>query len=146
MNPSRRQLGGAAAALLAATATAAQADTPRSTEERAIYHVNDASSARDALNFMQNHIAASPAARIVLLANGRGVFSLVAGERDRQGEYATAIAALQAKGVRFLACRNSMTKNNVAESALAPNVQVVAAGVVELARLQNVENYAYIKP
>lgn len=126
----------------AATATAAAA----AGEERVIYHVNDMASAREALVNVSNHLAASPKARIALLANGRGIFTLVKGEKDRVGEYATLIAELQAKGVKFTACRNSMTLRNVEPAALAPGVAIVQAGVVELARLQGQEQYAYIKP
>jgi uncharacterized protein len=149
----RKHLGVLAAATLLGSLTplawAAPGAAPAAAaaaEERVVYHVNDASSTREALNFITNHIAADPTARITLLTNGRGVFALVNGERDRQGDYASVIAGLQSKGVRFVACRNSMTKNNVLESALVPGVQTVQAGVVELARLQSVERAAYIKP
>jgi intracellular sulfur oxidation DsrE/DsrF family protein len=115
-------------------------------EERAVYHVDDMASARDALNNMANHLKASPQARLALVANGRGIFMLVAGEKDRHGDYASAITALEAQGVRFFACRNSMNVNNIDASTLVTGVQTVPAGVSALARLQGVEHYAYIKP
>ncbi len=158
MNVCRKHFRGLAAAALLGSLTAvagANPATPASvaapatatvTEERVVYHVNDPASTREALNFITNHVAADPAVRITLVANGRGVYGLVSGERDRQGDYADAIAALQAKNVRFVACRNSMSKNNITEAQLVPNVQTVPAGVAELARLQSAEHYAYIKP
>ena len=115
-------------------------------EERAVYHVDDMASARDALRNLANHLKAAPQARLALVANGRGIRMLVAGEHDRQGEYGDDIKALEAQGVRFFACRNSMDANDLAPSALVAGVQVVPAGVSALARLQGVEHYAYIKP
>lgn len=111
-----------------------------------VYHITEAASMRDALNNISNHIAVAPATRITLLANARGVFALVGGERDRQGDYAATIGQLQAKGVKFVACSTSMRKNNVAEASLLANVTTVPAGVVELTRLQVQEHYGYIKP
>ncbi|MGJ7510355.1 DsrE family protein [Variovorax sp. GT1P44] len=113
---------------------------------RVVYHVNDVGSLRGALNNINNQLSATPDASISLVANGRGIFSLVKGERDRQGDFGSAIAALQAKGVRFVACEISMKKNNIAASTLAANVSTVPSGVVELTRLQGAEHYAYIKP
>jgi intracellular sulfur oxidation DsrE/DsrF family protein len=140
-----------AAFLLAGTSTAIFAqsnNTPKTSasEVQVVYHVSETASMRDALNNITNQLATNPATRITLLANSRGVFGLVGGERDRQGEYASTISELQAKGVKFVACRTSMKKNNIAESALLPNVSTVPAGVVELTRLQAQEHYAYIKP
>ncbi len=115
-------------------------------EERAVYHVDDMAAARDALRNLANHLKAAPQARLALVANGRGIFMLVAGEHDRQGDYSEAIKSLEASGVRFFACNNSMNANNIEPSALVSGVQVVPAGVSALARLQGVEHYAYIKP
>jgi uncharacterized protein len=115
-------------------------------DTRVVYHITEAASMRDALNNVTNQMNTTPNARITVLANARGVFSLVNGERDRQGDYAGAISSLQAKGVKFVACSMSMSKNNVDPSSLLPNVTTVPAGVVELTRLQTLEQYAYIKP
>jgi uncharacterized protein len=137
----------AATALVGVSAQAVNAQTaPAVAEERVVYHVNDTGSARDALINVTNHLASSPQARITLLANGRGVNMLVQGEWDRHGEYASTIAGLQAKGVRFVACGTAMKKQSIEAKSLLPGVSVVPAGVVELTRLQTVEHYAYIKP
>jgi uncharacterized protein len=115
-------------------------------EPHVVYHVDEEASMRDALNNISSQIAQSPNAHITLLANGRGVVVLAKGEGDRQGDYAETISALQAKGVKFVACATAMKKNNLPESSLLPNVSTVPSGVVELTRLQTVEHYAYIKP
>jgi intracellular sulfur oxidation DsrE/DsrF family protein len=113
---------------------------------RVVYHVDDVGSLRKALNNINNQLAATPNANISLLANGRGIFSLVSGERDRQGDFGGAIAGLQAKGVRIVACEKSRKKNNIAATTLIANVSTVPSGVVVLTRLQGAERYAYIKP
>lgn len=153
MNPTRRHIPAALGALAtvlvagksAQAAAAPSADTPAG-EERAVYHVNDVANAREALVNIANQMAANPHAKLALVANGRGIFMLVAGEKDRVGEYASAINELQAKGVRFNACHNSMTNKNIAPTSLVTGVHVVPAGVGELTRLQVAEHYAYIKP
>jgi len=143
----RRHVSVALAAALTAGASLAALAAPESTaEDRAVYHVNDVASAREALVNMANHLAASPRAKLALVANGRGIFMLVDGEKDRVGPYSAAIAELLTKGVRFNACRNSMAMRNIEPSTLVPGVQVVTAGVAELTRLQASEHYAYIKP
>jgi intracellular sulfur oxidation DsrE/DsrF family protein len=141
----------AAAALLAgaaagACAQAGAAPAAAAAETRVVYHVSEVASMRDALNNITNHLATQPAARITLLANARGVYGLVNGERDRQGDYLSTVSGLQAKGVKFVACSMSMKKNNIADSSLLPGVSTVQSGVVELTRLQAVEQHAYIKP
>lgn len=139
----------AAAPAAIAQANAAEPATAANTAPaglRVVYHVDDVGSLRHALNNINNQLAATPNASISLVANGRGIFSLVKGERDRQGDFGSAIAGLQAKGVHFVACEMSMKKTNIAASSLIANVSTVPSGVVELTRLQGAERYAYIKP
>src|SRR4051812_11934275 len=111
MNFIRRHVPATLAALLAAGASlqpiaarAANQEPAAAAGDRAVYHVNDVASAREALVNIANHLAASPQAKLALVANGRGIFMLVAGEKDRVGPYATAITELMVKGVRFDAC------------------------------------------
>ena len=136
--------------LLLGTVPGAHAQaTPAATsvaESRVVYHVGEVASLRDALNNITNHLGAGGSSRITLLANGRGVSGLVNGERDRQGDYASTISGLQAKGVKFVACSMSMKKNNIDAGTLLGNVSTVPSGVVEITRLQTDERYAYIKP
>jgi intracellular sulfur oxidation DsrE/DsrF family protein len=135
-----------AAVLAAGAATDACAADAAAQELRVVYHVNDVANAREALVNIANQLAADPHAKIALVANGRGIYMLVNGEKDRVGEYATTIAELEAKGVRFDACHNSMVQKHIEASSLVQGVVVVPAGVGELTRLQAVEHYAYIKP
>ncbi|MBV8634893.1 MAG: DsrE family protein [Burkholderiaceae bacterium] len=118
----------------------AQATAPAAFEDKVVYHVDDPAAMRLALGNIGNHLVASPGAKISLVANGKGITTLVA------GEYSKPIAELQAKGVRFVACNNSMKGFDIEPSKLVPGAVIVPAGVAELSRLQVVEHYAYIKP
>lgn len=109
-------------------------------EDKAVYHVDDPDAAALALGNIANHLAVSPQARITLVANGKGIRMLVA------GDYSTSIANLQAKGVRFVACNNSMRGFHINASELVPGAVIVPSGAAELSRLQGQEHYAYIKP
>ena len=120
----------------AQTATTEQAPF----EDKVVYHVDDMAMAAHALANVANHLSVSPQAKITLLANGDAVNMLVA------GDYSERISHLQAKGVRFVACNNSMRYFKINPTSLIPGVVVVPAGVAELSRLQVVEHYAYIKP
>lgn len=135
-----------AGAVSIAVAKTAAAPAESATVPRVVYHVSEEASMRGALNNITNQLASNPNVSITLLANARGVYGLVKGERDRRGLYVDTISGLQAKGVKFVACRTSMRKNNIAQSSLLPGVSTVASGVVELTRLQTQERYAYIKP
>ncbi len=116
------------------------ASTSAPFEDKAVYHVDDPEAAPLALGNIANHLTASPQAKISLVANGKGITMLVA------GDYSTTIANLQAKGVRFVACNNSMRGFKISASQLVPGAVIVPAGVAELSRLQVAEHYAYIKP
>jgi uncharacterized protein len=119
----------------------AQTTEPASFEDKAVYHVDDPAMAAHALANIANHLTVSPQAKISLVANGDAVNMLLA-----SSDYAERISHLQAKGVRFVACNNSMRYFKITATSLIPGVVVVPAGVAELSRLQVAEHYAYIKP
>jgi intracellular sulfur oxidation DsrE/DsrF family protein len=56
------------------------------------------------------------------------------------------VAALARQGVEFRVCNNTLTAHNIDKSELVPEISLVPAGVVEIARLQAQEGYAYIRP
>lgn len=131
----------AAASLMAiAPITRVHAEAVASFEDKAVYHVDDPSVAAMALRNIVNHLNASPGVKISLVANGKGITMLAA------DEYFPQIAELQRRGVRFVACNNSMKGFGIEASKLVPGAVIVPAGVAELSRLQVVEHYAYIKP
>ncbi|WP_454723597.1 MULTISPECIES: DsrE family protein [Cupriavidus] len=100
-----------------------------------------------AMSNLRNHLNAAPDTKIVVVAFGYGVDFIVEGARDARGNtFESAIASLASSGVEFRVCRNTLTARKIPESSLSMEAKVVPAGVVEVARLQFEEGYAYIKP
>jgi intracellular sulfur oxidation DsrE/DsrF family protein len=50
------------------------------------------------------------------------------------------------KGVKFDICDNTLESLHIDKSKIIDNVVSVQSGFAELARLQFVEHYAYLKP
>ncbi len=126
-------------------AAAPAADSP--TGPTVVYHVSDSAQAAFALRNVMNHRRADPDIRIVVVANGPGVAFLAEGAKDARGNtYDVMVEPLIAEGVKFRACRNALAGMNISEDQLLLNVEVVPAGVQEIARLQIEEHAAYIKP
>ncbi len=147
------------AALLLATAPMAQAAStakakapapaaaPAVAEEKVVYHINDASVARVALRNIQNHITASPDAKIVVVTHGKGIDFLLNDAKDEKGEpYQTQVAGLKEKEVDFRVCRNTLKGRNLDDSAVMMDATVVPSGVAEIGRLQAKEGFVYLKP
>lgn len=96
---------------------------------------------------LRNHLNAAPDTKIVVVAFGYGVDFLIEGAKDARGNsFEAPVGALAASGVEFRACRNTLTARKIPESSLLMEAKVVQAGVVEIARLQFDEGYAYLKP
>ncbi|RLM59262.1 hypothetical protein DVK02_00475 [Halobellus sp. Atlit-31R] len=76
---------------------------------------------------------------VVLLANGDAIWLFEAG-----APLSERIRGLGSTGVRCVGCRNALRAQDIAKSDLLSNVDLVPAGVSELARLQD-EGYAYLK-
>jgi intracellular sulfur oxidation DsrE/DsrF family protein len=136
--------------LFAAAAAQASAPLPASAEaayqERVVYHVNDAALARIAMRNIDNHLSASPEARIVVVTHGKGIDFLLNDAKDERGAYAPQVAALREKGVDFRVCRNTLRGRNLADDAVIMEANVVPSGVAEIGRLQAREGYVYLKP
>ncbi len=140
-------------AVLAATVAHAAAPLPASAppaeaayQERVLYHINDAALARIAMRNIDNHLSASPEARIVVVTHGKGIDFLLNDAKDERGAYAPQVAALREKGVDFRVCRNTLRGRNLADDAVIMEADVVPSGVAEIGRLQAREGYVYIKP
>jgi hypothetical protein len=141
------------AALLLATAPMTQAAPlaeaaapAAAAEEKVVYHVNDASVARMAMNNVNNHLNAAPNAKIVVVTHGKGIDFLLNDAKDDKGEFASAVAALKEKGVDFRVCRNTLKARKLNDDAVIMEARVVPSGVAEIGKLQSQEGYVYLKP
>ena len=138
-------------ALLLASAPMAQAATPAAApaaavEEKVVYHVNDASVARVAMNNVNNHLGASPNAKIVVVTHGKGIDFLLNDAKDDKGAFEPQVAGLKEKGVDFRVCRNTLKARNLTDDAVIMEAKVVPSGVAEIGMLQAKEGYVYLKP
>ena len=110
---------------------------------RVVFHVDEAAKWSLVLKNVDNLLPEidRQASRVEVVANGEAVefFKTTApGNSVPAGRLAGA-------GVLFAACRNALRERGIPESGLWPFVQIVPAGVLELA-LRQKEGYAYIKP
>lgn len=129
------------AALLLAAAPLANA-----AEEKVVYHVNDSSVARVAMNNVNNHLNAAPDAKIVVVTHGKGIDFLLNDAKDDKGEFAPVVSALKAKGVDFRVCNNTLKSRKLDASAVNMEATIVPSGVAEIGKLQAQEGYVYLKP
>lgn len=137
----------ATAPMAIAAAPATEAAAPAAAEEKVVYHVNDASVARMAMNNVNNHLNANPNAKIVVVTHGKGIDFLLKGAEDPNGNpYEIGVQALTDKGVSFRVCNNTLKSRKLDASAVVPEATVVASGVAEIGKLQAQEGYVYLKP
>lgn len=115
-------------------------------QEKVVYHINDASIARVALRNIENHLEASPEAKIVVVTHGKGIDFLLNEARDDKGLYEPQVAGLKNRGVTFDVCRNTLKGRKLDDSAVILEAQVVPSGVAEIGKLQAREGYVYLKP
>lgn len=129
--------------LLLATLTCRAAE-----ETRTVYHLGDGGFLPTLLvRNVANHIKEDPTAKIVVVANYKGVEAMVTGWNDAMGKsMASWVEELGARGVVFKVCRNSMAHFKITPEMLVPGAVVVPSGVAELGRLQSREGYGYIRP
>ena len=131
-------------ALMLSAAPAAQA--AQAAEEKVVYHVNDASNARAAMRNVNNHLNASPDAKIVVVTHGKGIDFLLNDAKDDKGPFVDQVAGLKDKGVDFRVCRNTLKSRKLDDSAVILEAKVVPSGVAEIGKLQSQEGYVYLKP
>ncbi|WP_354682749.1 DsrE family protein [Cupriavidus necator] len=131
-----------------AAAQSAPASAGKGGRVKVVYQLSEGvDQAVRAMGNLRNHLNGAPGTKIVVVAFGYGVDFLVEGAKDARGNtFDGPVGALASAGVEFRVCRNTLTARKIAESSLLMEARVVQAGVVEIARLQAEEGYAYIKP
>ena len=130
--------------LLAAMLSPAAAAEP----VKVVYHLNEGlEQASRAMTNLRNHLSADPTAKIVVVAHGRGIdFMLKDAKTPAGGAFATDVDELSLRGVEFRVCRFTLERRNIDASKVVSDAKIVASGVAEVARLQSVEHYAYLRP
>ena len=140
-----------AAALLAlAGCTATDGVDPKAIvgPDKIVYHVNDTGAqGASTLRNVNNHREVNPQAKIVVVAHAQGVDFLFDDAKDRNGNpYNIAVEELKGRGVKFDVCEITLRNRQISKSRFIPEATYVPSGVVEIARLQQREGYAYIRP
>lgn len=137
-----RSIRSALAALALACAAGAA-----SAQEAVVYHIADAKAqALGALRNLRNHLDVDPKAKITVVAHSEGVDFLMEGEKDRNGNpFATTVAALVARGVRFEVCEITLRNRGLKKEQFIQEADFTPSGVVRIAQLQH-QGAAYIRP
>lgn len=116
-------------------------------EEKVVYHINDSENALAAMRNVQNHINASPDAKVVVVTHGKGVDFLINGAADKNGNpYEPMVQGLKSKGVDFRVCNNTLVGRKIDPKTVLPEASIVPSGVAEIGRMQAKEGYVYLKP
>lgn len=141
-------IGTVTALALAAAGAAFAADNNPVGPDKVIYHVNDtAAQASNALRNIGNHLEVNPQAKIVVVTHAGGVDMLFNDARDKNGNpYNIPIEQLKMQGVQFEVCQITLRNRKLEKSQFIPEASFVPSGVAEIARLQQREGYAYLRP
>ena len=94
------------------------------------------------LKNVTNLLKEAPDAQVEVVCHGAGI-GLV--EKART-DHAEAVEALGKKGVKFVACENTMRQKSIRKEDLLPGVGTVPSGAVEVVRKQQKDGFAYFKP
>ncbi len=137
-----------ALALAATLAFIGPAQAQTAQQVKVVYHINtDVNTVPAILNNIRNHMNADPKAKIVVVTHGPGINFLLQDAKDSQGrEFSGTVSDLAGKGIEFRVCNNTLTSRNISPDRLLMETKVVPSGVAEVARLQALEGYVYLKP
>lgn len=116
-------------------------------EDKVVYHVNDAAHATAALRNISNHLEVNPKAKIVVVTHAQGVDFLMEGAKNAGGNpYNIPVESLKSRGVRFEVCDITLRNRKLTRAQFIPEATFVPSGVAEIAKLQQRQGYAYLKP
>ena len=116
-------------------------------DEKVVYHINDSENASAALRNIQNHLSATPDAKIEVVTHGKGIDFLLDGAADKNGNpYNVAVEELAAKGVGFNVCNNTLVSRKIDKAKVIPQGKIVPSGVAEIGKLQAYKGFVYLKP
>ena len=114
---------------------------------KVVYHVNDSANAVDALRNASNHLEADPTAKITFVTHSSGIDFLLEGAVDKNGNpYNINVEKLMAKGVTFDVCNVTLVRRKIDPKTVLAGSKLVPSGVAEVAKLQAMEGYVYVKP
>ena len=109
---------------------------------KAVFHVNfgDAERQKHGLNNIENILKEAADSQIEVVCHGEGI-TLV----EKKSKLADSVQSLAKKGIRFVACENTMKKKSLGKDDLVAGTTTVPSGAVEVIRKQG-EGFAYFRP
>lgn len=115
---------------------------------KVVYHLSEGiPQASRAIGNIRNHLAADPAAKIVVVTHGLGIDFMIDGATNQLDQpFAGSISDLANKGVEFRVCNNTLVSRKISPEKLVMEAKVVPSGVAEVARLQAKEGFVYLRP
>lgn len=90
---------------------------------------------------VQDDLGGPEATELEIVVYGPGI-----GMLKSDSPVAHRVAEALGKGVKVVACENTMKAQKLSYRDMLPNIGYVSAGVVELIKLQQQQGYAYIRP
>jgi intracellular sulfur oxidation DsrE/DsrF family protein len=114
---------------------------------KVVYQLSEERLATPTMNNVNNHLAADPGVKIVVVAVSTGVQAFLFGGQDAAGRpYSEWVEQLAAQGVEFRICQNSLKALKLSRDDLIEGLQYVPWGMAEIARLQARQGYVYLRP
>lgn len=116
--------------------------------DKVVYHLNAGlDQATNGLRNVRNHLEVNPKAQIVVVAHAQGVDYLMKDKKDANGNpYEVTVQELKNQGVRFDVCLITLRNRKLDKNQFIEEATYVPSGVAEIARLQQREGYAYLRP
>ena len=134
-------------ALLAGCAASGDVRSPVGAD-KVVYHFNEGlAQATNGLRNIRNHLEVNPKAQITVIAHAQGVDFMMKGKADANGNrYEDIVSDLKGQGVKFGVCEITLRNRKLTKAQFIDDAEYVPSGVAEIARLQQREGYAYLRP
>jgi len=116
--------------------------------DKVVYHLNAGlDQASNGLRNIRNHLEVNPKAHIVVVAHAQGVDYMLKGSKDASGNsFEQQVSDLRLQGVQFDVCEITLRNRKMSRAQFIGDATFVPSGVAEIARLQQREGYAYLRP
>jgi len=116
--------------------------------DKVVYHLNAGlDQASNGLRNIRNHLEVNPKAHIVVVAHAQGVDYMLKGSKDANGNsFEQQVSDLRLQGVQFDVCEITLRNRKMSRAQFIGDATFVPSGVAEIARLQQREGYAYLRP
>lgn len=116
--------------------------------DKVVYHLNEGfAQATNGLRNIRNHLEVNPKAQITVIAHAQGVDFMMQGRTDPNGNrYEDIVSDLKGQGVKFGVCEITLRNRKLTKAQFIDDAEYVPSGVAEIARLQQREGFAYLRP